>query len=87
MILTCTACTNGVNSAGSPCEVCGGDGEFSLLDDGFRNTQGQWPLQGVLWDKALTALEDLTSKVDDVMDKCNDIMDKCNDIKEKVDEL
>ena len=87
MILTCTVCDNGINSAGNPCLVCGGDGEFTLVDSGFVNTQGQWPITGMVWDAMLTKLEDVESLADDLIDQNVDILEKLAEIKEVVDAL
>ena len=93
MEITCTACTEGTNSAGNSCTTCGGDGVINLADENIDKYTNQLGLHGVVWNDILDKLTDLADKVDDfddkiddIADKVDDVMDKCDDIFEKVDE-
>ena len=88
MEIICHACTEGTNSAGTPCSLCGGDGSIDLLDSAFKQIKvgAEKLLMGLIWSTLLTNQADLSDKVDDVLDKCNDVLDKCNDIMEKLKE-
>jgi len=81
MEIACHACTEGTNSAGTPCSLCGGDGSIDLLDSAFKQIKlgPEKSLRGQVWSTILTNQADL-------LDKVNDVLDKCNDIKEKLDE-
>ncbi len=79
MLVSCSACDNGIGSDGNPCIICAGAGEIDLLDDGFPKIITRRKLHGILWDSLFKSVAGMEDKIDDIMDKCNDIFEKVNE--------